>query len=81
MSVFSINFLFLVLQWDNRYRLQLLSNKRTQCVMINQLTNNVNHEMQILIWQKTENTVTDISHARTGPRREDRKLTTVFNSA
>ena len=30
-SVFSINFLFLVLQWDNRYRLQLLSNKRTQC--------------------------------------------------
>ena len=49
--------------------------------MINQLTNNVNHEMQILIWQKTENTVTDISHARTGPRREDRKLTTVFNSA
>lgn len=71
MSVFSINFLFLVLQWDNRYRLQLLSNKRTQCVMINQLTNNVNHEMQILIWQKTENTVTDISHARTGPRRED----------
>lgn len=71
MSVFSINFLFLVLQWDNRYRLQLLSNKRTQCVMINQLTNNVNHEMQILIWQKTENTVTDISHARTRPRRED----------
>ena len=46
--------------------------------MINQLTTNVNHEMQILIWQKTENTVTDISHARTGPRRGDRKLTTVF---
>lgn len=46
--------------------------------MINQLTTNVNHEMQILIWQKTENTVTGISHARTGPRREDRKLTIVF---
>ena len=48
--------------------------------MINQLTTNVNHEMQILIWQKTENTVTDISHARTGPRREDRKLTTAVQS-
>lgn len=46
--------------------------------MINQLKTNVNHEMQILMWQKTENAVTDISHARTGPRREDRKLTTVF---
>ena len=48
--------------------------------MINQLTTNVNHEMQILIWQKTENTVTDISHARNGPRREDRKLTTAVQS-
>ena len=51
--------------------------------MINQLTNNVNHEMQILIWQKTENTVTDISHARTRPRREDWQKTdfSLFKSA
>ena len=48
--------------------------------MINQLTTNVNYEMQILIWQKTGNIVTDISHARTGPRREDRKLTSLLSA-
>ena len=46
--------------------------------MINQLTTNVNYEMQILIWQKTG--MTDISHARTGPRREDRKLTSLLSA-
>ena len=78
LSVFSITFLFLVLYNGTIDIVYSCCQTKELNAMINQLTTNVNHEMQILIWQKTENTVTDISHARTGPRREDRKLTTVF---